>query len=100
VKLTTQPFDESAEPGQLIELLETVEGAEDLLCFATDYLHHDTDDPNDVARRLPESWWEKVFHRRLNRQNSSNSPDLAVTGDGLNRPRQMKQPGSRDDQVG
>jgi uncharacterized protein len=45
-----------------VELLESIGGVEDMLCFSTDYPHHDTDDPDHAARRLPPAWWEKVFH--------------------------------------
>jgi predicted TIM-barrel fold metal-dependent hydrolase len=62
VRLTTQPLDTSPDPKQLVQVLETVEGIEDMLCFSTDYPHWDSDDPRHVARRLPASWQEKVFH--------------------------------------
>jgi predicted TIM-barrel fold metal-dependent hydrolase len=60
--LTTQPFDESPRPRQLIDLLNGFEGFEDRLCFSTDYPHHDTDDPITIDRRLPQSWWQKVYY--------------------------------------
>jgi predicted TIM-barrel fold metal-dependent hydrolase len=62
VRFTTQPLDTSPDPKQLVQVLETVEGIEDMLCFSTDYPHWDSDDPRHVARRLPASWQEKVFH--------------------------------------
>jgi predicted TIM-barrel fold metal-dependent hydrolase len=62
MRLTTQPLEEPARFDQLVDLLEALGGMEDLLCFSTDYPHHDTDDPDHVARRLPERWWEKVFY--------------------------------------
>ena len=63
VRLTTQPFDESEDPKQLIESLEAFGGMDDLLCFATDYPHWDADEPSFVTTRLPKGWHEKVFFR-------------------------------------
>jgi uncharacterized protein len=60
--LSTQPLDEPADSDDLIEVLESQGGWENSLCFATDYPHHDTDDPNYIARRIPEAWWDKVFY--------------------------------------
>jgi len=62
VRVTTQPLDLSPRKGQLVELLETFEGIEDVLCFATDYPHWDSDEPDYVTNRLPESWHAKVFY--------------------------------------
>ncbi|HKV46267.1 MAG TPA: amidohydrolase family protein [bacterium] len=62
VKLTTQPLEDPARPEQLMEVLESFGGMEDLLCFATDYPHWDADDPQYIARKLPESWLPKVFY--------------------------------------
>jgi uncharacterized protein len=63
LRVTTQPLEEPPRFEQLIDLLEALGGVEDMLCFSTDYPHHDTDDPDHIARRLPEAWWEKVFYR-------------------------------------
>jgi predicted TIM-barrel fold metal-dependent hydrolase len=62
VRVSTQPMDLTPGRGQLAEALETAEGMEDMLCFASDYPHFDNDNPGFVARRIPESWWPKVFH--------------------------------------
>lgn len=62
VRLTTQPLEEPTESATLIEALETFGGVEDLLCFSSDYPHHDTDDADYVAKRLPSAWWDRVFH--------------------------------------
>jgi predicted TIM-barrel fold metal-dependent hydrolase len=61
VWVATQPIEHSPKVSQLINLLETLEGFEDRLVFATDYPHHDTDDPHYVDRRIPQKWWTKVF---------------------------------------
>lgn len=63
VRVTTQPLEEPDDNGDLFELLDTFGGFDDLLLFASDYPHHDTDDPDHIARRLPASWWDKVFHK-------------------------------------
>lgn len=62
VRLTTQPLELTPERLQLAEALETFGGMEDILCFASDYPHWDTDDPSFIARRMPESWCPKVFY--------------------------------------
>jgi uncharacterized protein len=62
VRVTTQPMELTPERGQLAEALEAAEGMEDILCFASDYPHWDTDDPGFIARRLPKDWWHKVFY--------------------------------------
>ena len=62
VRITTQPFERSTQPEQLIDLLEAFGGVEDLLCFASDYPHWDGDDPAYLARRLPKDWLPKVFY--------------------------------------
>jgi predicted TIM-barrel fold metal-dependent hydrolase len=62
VKLSTQPLEISPDRKQLVELLEAAGGLEDILVFASDYPHWDTDDPAYIARLLPESWHDKVFY--------------------------------------
>ena len=62
VKLDTQPFEDSPDDRHgLATLLSTVDGVEDMLCFATDYPHGSMDEPGYVARRLPSEWHSKVF---------------------------------------
>jgi uncharacterized protein len=61
VWLSTQPLDESPQPRQLIDLLETVDGLADRLCFSTDYPHHDADEPGHDDRLLPDRWWDRVY---------------------------------------
>jgi uncharacterized protein len=62
VRLSTQPLEASPKKGQLIQLLEAFGGMDDVLMFATDYPHWDTDDPLYISRRLPAGWLQKVFH--------------------------------------
>jgi uncharacterized protein len=62
VVLSTQPLEMSDSRGDLLECLEAAGGMEDMLVFASDYPHWDGDEPSYIARRLPESWWDKVFH--------------------------------------
>jgi predicted TIM-barrel fold metal-dependent hydrolase len=62
VRLSTQPLEISPDKNQLIELLEAAGGLEDILVFASDYPHWDTDDPSYVERQLPRSWLSKVFY--------------------------------------
>jgi predicted TIM-barrel fold metal-dependent hydrolase len=65
--VTSQPLDEPPNPGQLTGLLDACGGIEDMICFSTDYPHHDTDDPDHIARRLPDSWWDRVFYQNATR---------------------------------
>jgi len=66
VKLSTQPLEMGQRDEQLVDVLGSFEGIEDLLCFSTDYPHWDADDPIYVARRLPESWLPKVMWANAN----------------------------------
>lgn len=62
VRFTTQPLEHTDGRDDLFfEMLEAV-GAPDILCFATDYPHWDSDDPAFMLRRLPEAWREPVMH--------------------------------------
>jgi len=62
VRVSSQPLEVSDDRDQLIELLEAAGGIEDMLVFASDYPHWDSDDPAYISRRLPRAWHEKVFH--------------------------------------
>ena len=78
VRITTQPLEDGPDGRQLVELLQTVDGIEDLLCFASDYPHWDADDPYYVARKLPQKWLPKIFYenaRSLQRWPSAASPN-------------------------
>lgn len=61
VRLTTQPLEGSAGSERLVSVLDAY-GAADVLCFSSDYPHWDTDERDHVARMLPRSWHERVFH--------------------------------------
>jgi predicted TIM-barrel fold metal-dependent hydrolase len=61
VKLTTQPLD-FVDRDAYIELLDSFDGMADVLCYASDYPHWDTDSVSHTASRLPESWHSRVFY--------------------------------------
>lgn len=62
VKLSTQPIEESPDDkGGVAALMGTIDGMENLLCFSSDYPHYSTDEPDFVARQLPQAWHRKVF---------------------------------------
>lgn len=62
IKIDTQPFEDSPDDRHgLATLLATVDGIDDMLCFASDYPHGSMDEPGYVARRLPPEWHFKVF---------------------------------------
>jgi uncharacterized protein len=62
IRVGTQPLEDSPDdhraPG---EILEQVDGMEDILLFCTDYPHSSMDDPGWLARMLPASWGPKVM---------------------------------------
>jgi predicted TIM-barrel fold metal-dependent hydrolase len=62
VCLSSQPMEISEHRDDLLEVLESLGGVEDMLVFASDYPHWDSDDPAYISRRIPKSWWQKVFH--------------------------------------
>jgi predicted TIM-barrel fold metal-dependent hydrolase len=61
VRIATHPLELTPLTDLLQQYLEAVPGLEDVLVFASDYPHWDTDDPMFVARRFPRSWWPKLF---------------------------------------
>lgn len=61
IKFSTQPIETSRPPTAVAEMLQTVDGMEDLLCFSSDYPHISFDDPTYVARLLPKTWRHKIF---------------------------------------
>jgi predicted TIM-barrel fold metal-dependent hydrolase len=61
VVLNTQPLELGPDPEDLERVLTSVDGIEDMLCFATDYPHISFDDPNYVAKNLPAAWARKVM---------------------------------------
>jgi hypothetical protein len=61
MKLSTQPLETSTDGRALIELLATVDGIEDIICFSSDYPHYTMDDFNFAARVLPDEWYRKAF---------------------------------------
>jgi uncharacterized protein len=62
VIVTTQPIELTQHRQQLIDVLETVDGIDDMLAFSSDYPHWDADDPTYAARRLPREWGPKLFY--------------------------------------
>jgi predicted TIM-barrel fold metal-dependent hydrolase len=60
VKIGSQPLEEMPDPNDLKKLYATAE-MQDLLCFATDYAHTSFDDPDNIARRLPDGWARSVM---------------------------------------
>jgi predicted TIM-barrel fold metal-dependent hydrolase len=61
IRLGSQPVEDLGRAGTIGAIVETVEGAEDILCFSSDYPHFSMDDPSYLARALPPSWHRKVF---------------------------------------
>jgi predicted TIM-barrel fold metal-dependent hydrolase len=61
IKLSTQPLEDGERNEQLVDVLSSFEGIEDVLCFSTDYPHWDADDPMYVSRVLPKQWLPKIM---------------------------------------
>jgi uncharacterized protein len=61
VRLSTQPLEDGASPAQVNEFLYSFDGMERMLCFSSDYPHHDADEPRRVARYFPREWWDGIF---------------------------------------
>jgi predicted TIM-barrel fold metal-dependent hydrolase len=62
VRLSTQPLEVSSSDGRaLTDLLSTIDGVEDLICFSSDYPHYTMDDFAFAARVMPDAWHDKVF---------------------------------------
>jgi predicted TIM-barrel fold metal-dependent hydrolase len=61
--VATQPLEEPPQSSLLVDWFEVAGNLEELICFSTDYPHHDTDDPDHIARRLPPAWWDRVFYK-------------------------------------
>lgn len=62
IKFSTQPIETSPRRRAVVNMLQTIDGMDELLCFSSDYPHISFDDPTYVARLLPESWRHKVFY--------------------------------------
>ncbi len=61
VWISSQPMDSVAGPQRMVELLEAFGGLEDRICFSSDYPHHDSENPSQVAARLPAAWHHRIF---------------------------------------
>jgi len=62
VRFSTQPVEAGRiDAARWGELMATLEGAEDLLCFSSDYPHYTFDDPFQIAQILPDAWVAKVM---------------------------------------
>lgn len=60
VRLSTQPFDEPRKLKDFIRLLDWIDAGR-LLMFASDYPHHDADDPRWIAPRLPDHMRARIM---------------------------------------
>jgi predicted TIM-barrel fold metal-dependent hydrolase len=60
-RFTTQPLEQPQSAEQLWAVLEATEGLDEMLLFATDYPHWDFDEPEQIARRLPVGWSDRVM---------------------------------------
>jgi len=60
MRFSTQALDDVTPFSDLVRVMEMIEG-ERILIFSTDYPHHDTDDPDWLASRLPKAWRQRVM---------------------------------------
>lgn len=61
LKVSTQPFEISPKPEQMVNVLSSMD-AQDFLLFASDYPHWDSDDPTYIKDLLPAEWLPKIFY--------------------------------------
>jgi predicted TIM-barrel fold metal-dependent hydrolase len=61
VRVSTHSFCSAPDAEQFAQLLETYDGIDDVLCFASGYPRWDTDDPASVAGYFPEASRAKVL---------------------------------------
>ena len=62
IRFTTQPLEHTDGNDELLwSMLEAV-GAPDILCFASDHPHWDFDPPDQMLKRLPAAWRERIMH--------------------------------------
>jgi predicted TIM-barrel fold metal-dependent hydrolase len=61
VRLGTYSLETVPEPEQLRSALETVPGVESSLVYTSCYPNLDFSEPDEVARRLPSEWHDRVF---------------------------------------
>ena len=62
IRLSTYPLDVAVESEHLVKLLQTVEGIEDMLMYASGYPNWDTEWVDSVRQALPAEWHNKVFY--------------------------------------
>jgi predicted TIM-barrel fold metal-dependent hydrolase len=60
MRFSTQALDDVQPFSDLVRVMELIDG-ERVLIFSTDYPHHDTDDPDWLAVRLPKEWRHRVM---------------------------------------
>lgn len=61
VRLSTQPMEPGPGRFDQAELLATVDGMAEMICFASDYPHWDTDEVDYVTQYFPEDWAAGIF---------------------------------------
>ena len=61
IRFTTQPLELIDGNDELLFAMLEAVGAPDILCFASDYPHWDSDDPNQMIRRFPTGWRETIM---------------------------------------
>jgi predicted TIM-barrel fold metal-dependent hydrolase len=64
IKFSTQPLEVGKDDeSRWVELMSTIDGIEDILCFSSDYPHYQFDHPLEIARMLPAAWVDKIMYR-------------------------------------
>ncbi|MEA2681979.1 MAG: uncharacterized protein QOK05_307 [Chloroflexota bacterium] len=61
IRLSTHPLDVGAGVDSMLHLLQTVDGIEDMLIYASSYPNWDTERVSEVADALPPEWHSRVF---------------------------------------
>jgi uncharacterized protein len=77
-RLTTQPFELAPNREHMIQILDMFDG-KDMLLFATDYPHWDTDDVDYIATRLPKDWMPNIYYQNAIDFYRWTASDLGIT---------------------
>jgi predicted TIM-barrel fold metal-dependent hydrolase len=62
VRVGTNPFAIAPSTARLLQALRSIDGIEEMLCFASGYPNADWESAGDIAAMLPEAWRRRVMH--------------------------------------
>ena len=80
MRFTTHPLEQPSGEGDLAQMLESIDGLEGVLMFATGYPRWDSDSPESVLERVPAAWHDAVMEGNA-RKFYDLPPSSACAGD-------------------